>query len=239
MYPSDFPVEVPTPTLEPTLVAALVLVAVALAAAAFWLGQIHAARALARERAEACRRIHKHIAGKCKAAMSATRHEVVSKAGDLVDALEETLGPLLVVGGPTARRAGALTAALEGRRAAAGHDHDGHGHDDHGEPDGHGHGPDPDHPDDHAEAVTETSTRVRIGKAETVIVHGGPREGGGHGGHGGHGPKAPEPGLDPAAIRAAVGAFSDHWNDPDTLKTLIDLQEKLTAPKLPKEASSH
>lgn len=234
MYPSDFPAEVPSPTLEPTLLAALVLLAVGLAAAAFWLGQIHAARALARERADACRRIHEHVAGKCKAAMGAGWHEVQARANDLTQALDKTLGPLLDLGGSTAPLAAAVKATCEGRPAAAdGHGHDAHGHGDHGHADSHGedHG----HGGDHeALTVTETGVRVRIGKAETVIVQGAPAGGGAAGGH----PPA-APGVDPAAIRAAVGAFSDHWKQPSTLEALIKLQGRLNAPALPKGSSSH
>lgn len=215
MYPSDFPAEAAPPLLDPTLLLVLVLIVAALVAVAFWLGQLHNARALAGQQARACAEIHDFVSRRCQAAMRAGRHEVTGQAAKLNEAIRQALGPLLDLGGPTATLAASLEAACHGRPVEA--HADGH------EPaEGHG---------SEGETAGEASTRVRIDRAENVIIQGGAHD---HGGDSGHGPKGPA-GVDPAAVRAAVAAFSDHWSQPRIVEELKALQHRLNAPNLPKE----
>ncbi|NQE63029.1 hypothetical protein [Caulobacter sp. RHG1] len=242
MYQSEFPVDQPVPVYDPTLWFALILACLAIAALAFYAGRLTVAKRKSGDDSKVPETIHKAIQDKCKEASSAHSGELLVKTLDLIAELTRRIGPLLRFGELCADTFQVLQLAVVGEVPnPEGHDahgHDDHGHDEHHDDhgDGHGHKPkgdslSPEHgkPHDKGRGGVEVLSRnVTIVGSQTVLFA---KEKSDHGADDhGHGkkPKAMDHKAFTQNLRLAVAAFSDAWNQPETLATLKACRDALT-----------
>lgn len=240
MYQSEFPVDQPVPVYDPTLWFALILACLAIAALAFYAGRLTVAKKKSGDDSKVPETIHEAIKLKCKEASSAHSGELLVKTLELIAELTRRIGPLLkfseICADPFQGLQFAVAGVVPKPEAHDAHGHDDHGHDEHHDDhaEGRDHKPKGDSSAEHGKphdkgrgGVEVLSRNVTIVGSQTVLFA---KEKGEHGGddHGKKTPKALDHKTFTQNLRLAVAAFSDAWNQPETLATLKACRDVLT-----------